>query len=91
MAEEDFDTPEKARTRLLELLDADDWEFSERCEARENLSSAGCTTECRQIGRWSSTSSPFSRETQPCGVRRRGPTRLNRNRLADDRSKECLC
>lgn len=30
MAEEQFDTPEKARTRLLELLEADDWEFSER-------------------------------------------------------------
>jgi hypothetical protein len=30
MAEEDYDNPATARTRLLELLEADDWELSER-------------------------------------------------------------
>ena len=33
MADEDFDTPEKAGARLLELFEADDWEFSERARA----------------------------------------------------------
>src|SRR6059036_277451 len=30
MAEADYDTPEKARARLLELFEADEWQFSER-------------------------------------------------------------
>jgi hypothetical protein len=33
MAEADYDTPEKARARLLELFEADEWEFSERARA----------------------------------------------------------
>jgi hypothetical protein len=39
MAEEADDNPEAARTRLLELLDADEWEISERarCEGKVAL------------------------------------------------------
>jgi hypothetical protein len=37
MAEGEIDTPEKARVRLSELFEADDWEFSERARGEGKL------------------------------------------------------